>query len=824
MRSSLRGCLSFSVILIMVSASIAYGQKTRPTVVLVLTGGGARGLSQIGALRELYRHHIHPDVVIGSSFGAIIGGLYAAGYTPDEIESIFAGLDLNAITALGDDTRRQTLFYTQKQEDDRSLLTLRFRDFEFLPPQALNGSARFSSVLQRLLWQSPLNSVTDFDDLRCRFRAVATNLATGTSVVIDSGNLATALQASASFPLRYAPVRIGDSILVDGGLISNIPTPYAAPFNPDIVIVVNTVSELLPPSDLNDALDVADQALTVAMKQRDSMCLALADIVITPDLKGYSTFDFTPVNELVERGARAVSDSVHIIKKLYNAKDKEIKATLPPQTQDQRDSIMYVTFIDTVDIRASFDVSGHHMVDSLILDIDSRGWSDAFVRHYTLRLHQAFRRHGFDFAYIRAMAHDRSIWELTIHMDEGRLSQVKIDPKRPVSLDDVEREFDIDVGEVVTVEGLQSTADNLRASDLFDNVDLTIEPASDSGLAVTVGATDRGNQVIKLGARVDNERYGQAGIDLIQQNMFSTGMRFGVRGYISPRIGGVSALFEVPRIANTLLTASLRGYASFRHVWIYRSIPDQERDNDVRERIGEYSEDRLGVRLSAGRQLERNGVILGELRYEQQRYRDLNAAAVPGYQPLATVRGIARWDDRDDIYFPSEGRVIDLLFETSIVNFSNGLSFTKASAQLSTIIPIGAFAISPSFMIGAADRTLPGAELFSLGGQDMFFGMRQDEERGRQVIVGNIEGRWHSPIDILFPTYFSIRYDVGAIWEVPEQIRFADLQHGIGGTVALDTPIGPAAFSVGRRFRFLSNPNDVAWGAILGYFDIGVRL
>ena len=141
------------------------------------------------------------------------------------------------------------------------------------------------------------------------------------------------------------------------------------------------------------------------------------------------------------------------------------------------------------------------------------------------------------------------------------------------------------------------------------------------------------------------------------------------------------------------------------------------------------------------------------------------------------------------------------------------------------IIPVAeAWTVTPSFFLGAADQTLPGAELFSLGGQEMFFGMRQDEERGRQKIVGNLEGRVRSPLDIIFPTYLSIRYDIGAIWEVPEQIRISDLQHGIGGTIGFDTPVGPARFSLGRRFKFISDPATSVWGALLGYFDIGVRL
>ena len=338
-----------------------------------------------------------------------------------------------------------------------------------------------------------------------------------------------------------------------------------------------------------------------------------------------------------------------------------------------------------------------------------------------------------------------------------------------------------------------------------------------------IGATDLGNQVLSIGARVDNERYFQGSLDLLQMNFLWTGFRFGIRGMLSPRIGSANVTFEIPRIGGTLWTTSLRGYASFRNVWIYQNEPDQPRNELARDRVNEFSEDRQGVRLSVGRQLERNGVILGEFRYEQQRYRDISEAPL-GYQPLATVVATIRWDDRDRTDFATDGRVIDLFFETSILNLSNGLSFTKASASASYIFSVGNVAITPSFRIGAADRTLPGPELFSLGGQDMFFGMREDEERGRQIVVGNVDATVKLPFPIIFDTYLSLRYDIGAIWEVPEQIRIADLQHGIGGTLGFDTPVGPARFSLGRRFYFLEDPAAVAWGPFLGYFAIGVRL
>ncbi|RPI67281.1 MAG: hypothetical protein EHM43_08965, partial [Ignavibacteriae bacterium] len=798
-----------------------------PRLVLVLTGGGARGAAQIGVLKEFDRQGIQPDAIVGTSIGAVIGGLYASGYSGVEIEQIFSTINWDDVLALGDDTKRQSLFFAQKQEEDRSLLDLRFRDFKFLAPQSLGGSARFVAILQDLLWRSPYNTVTDFDHLRCQFRAVATNLVDGTWVSLSHGNLATAIQASASFPLRYAPVRFGDSILVDGGLVANIPVRAAKELGGDLVIVVNSVGDYLPPSDLDDAISVADQALTASMKQLDTAYLREADMVIAPRLAGITTFDFDRVPDCIAAGESAGREMSKTIKnRLRDIQNKQLAENPPPPYDpDAQTAEIMRTIILSVDLRASFDARAIAVVDSLITDVSGRGWSDGFVRHYRVKLNTALHEGGYPLAYVRAMAYDSTKKELTIHIDQGRIHDVLIDPRRPVKLADVRQEFTFPPGSMITTEQLQRTADNLRGSDLFDDVDIAIVPSSDSGIDLIVGAQDRGNQIVRLGARIDNERYTQGSVDLIHQNLFASGVRIGIHGVLSPRIGEISGVLELPRIAGSLWTATLRGYTSFRNVWIYTNAIDAPANRPERDRTAEYSEDRYGARLSAGRQLERNGVILGEFRWEQQRYRDLASATPPDYQPLASLRGIVRWDDRDRIDFATDGRVIDIFFESSVLSLSDGISFTKASALAKTVLGLGGTTtLTPSFLIGAADRTLPGPELFSLGGQDLFFGMREDEERGRQIVVGNLDASVQLPFDVFFDTYLSVRYDIGAIWEVPEKIRIADLQHAYGVTVGIDTPIGPARFSVGQRFYFLDDPASIAWGPLLAYFAIGVRL
>jgi NTE family protein len=778
----------------------------------VLTGGGARGIAQIGVLRVLERNGITPDVVIGSSFGAIVGGLYAAGYSPDSIASIIRSINWSDITSIGIDTRREYLFYGQKQESDRSLLTLRFRNFSIIPPTALGGSTRFTSTLQRILWESPFNTVTDFDHLRVPFRAVATNLATGKAVALREGNLATAMRASATFPLRYAPVEWqSDTMLVDGGLVANIPIEAAREFSPTAIIVVNTTSDFVPISDLTTPWAVADQALTASMKQRDSALLVEASVVVTPTLTGVGTFDFANIDQLITLGEQAAERMLPSLLRLAPERGA-------PEQPDVLPSMI-----------RGIELSGANSLDTLTAvrialdDVVGRDWTAATARYHIPRITSALHNEGFTFASLRDISFDSTSQMLRMTIDDGRVNRLTVVHRDKLRQSDVLREVVVKTGATNTQESLQQTLENLYASEII--ADASILVVRDTvGTRIEIAGRDGGNQLLRIGARVDNERYTQGNIDLIHENLFSTGIRVVVRGALSERIGIAAASLELPRIRGTLWTASIRGYSSFRNVWIYRNALGRPINSPDPLRVGEFAEERTGVRASAGRQLERNGVILGEFRYEQQRYRDLNSSVAPVFQPLATLRGVARWDDRDALVFPTGGRQIDLTFESSILSMSNSLSFTKFTASASTSLRLGDVVITPSGLLGAADLTLPSPELFSLGGEDLFFGWREDQARGRQIAVGNIEARWKMPFRVFFDTYISVRYDIGAVWERPEKIRIADMNHGLGFRIGLDTPVGPAQFSVGRSFFFLTNPDAVAWGPVLFYFSIGAQL
>ena len=776
--------------------------KARPRIALVLSGGGARGMAQIGVLKQLERHGIVPDIIVGTSIGAIVGGLYASGYTASQLDSLFTSVPWDEVVAIGEATRREQLSFQQKLDNDRSLLTLRFKNFTFVVPTAVSGSTRFAALLQDVLWQSPYNTVTHFDSLRIPFRAVATDLATGTWSLIDSGNLAAAMRASASFPLRYAPFKTSGRMLVDGGLVANIPVEPALSLGADIIIVVNTVSDLLPVRELITPWAVADQALSSAMKQRDSLLLKRATIVITPQLPQHSTFDFTRIDTVIGAGEAAATASIGALITCCK--------TVPSATNGTR--------ISSVIVRGATLPHPYAVPPSLHADAAS-------IKRIEQDVVTALQVSGFEFAYVRASAYDTATATLTVDVDEGRIRDVEIDLDRPVSRSAVFNEIAFDIGDVATRMDMAQTAKNLRASDVLDAVDVTVLPASTGGVIVRVGGEDRGNQVVRAGLRVDNERNAQGSIQLAELDLFNSGITIGATLNGGARNAYFGTSITAPRILGSFWTATATAYTSFRNVYRYAPSPEATRTRPLRLRDDAFSEDRWGLRISAGRQISRQGVMLAEFRYEDQRYRDRSQRPSPRYSALGTLKGLARWDDRDRDDFPTRGRTFDVSLEGSLIGLSRGIGFTKLMLSYQGTQSISRdLALTPALLLGAADRTLPGAELFSLGGQDSFFGMREDEERGRQIMVGRLEARWRLPFRLFFDTYISARYDLGAIWANPENIKVEKLQHGVGLTVGFDTPVGPALFAVGRRFYFLTNPNSVALGPTLAYFTVGLRL
>lgn len=287
----------------------------RPKVGLVLSGGGAKGLAHVGVLRVLEEMNVPVDFVVGTSAGSAVGALYASGMSVEDIEQRF--IELDWLSSFRDDPGRVYKPVRRKQEEARFPLTpgVGLRADGLHVGGGIISGQNLGFILNELTRSAAL--VQDFDHLPIPFRAVATDLETGGEVVIGDGNLAEAIRASMSIPGVYAPVERGGRLLVDGGVANNLPVSVAREMGADVVIAVDITDPLMETEELREAFSVVGQLTTVMTRRNTDQqleSLTDQDILIRPDLQGYTSSDFydAPVlYELGATGARAHAVELH---------------------------------------------------------------------------------------------------------------------------------------------------------------------------------------------------------------------------------------------------------------------------------------------------------------------------------------------------------------------------------------------------------------------------------------------------------------------------------------------------------------------------------
>ncbi len=294
---------------------------------VALSGGGARGIAQIGVLKVLEKNGIEISYIAGTSIGAFVGGLLAVGYSPKELEEIALTTKWDDVLVLLKEQERSELFFDQKIIQDRTLASLRFKKFKFVYPQALSLGWRFNSFIQKLIWNGAYYS-DNFDNLKYPFRAIATDVSSGKTISINKGNLVTALRASSAIPLRNTPIFIDSLILVDGGLFANIPVEQVKEFKPDLIIAINTTSPPLEKEEFQKPWSLASQIVNLFMDKFNNNSTTKADILIQPDIGKHPNDNFKGLDSLVLKGEIAGKEKIQLIENIIQKKRDSITANL----------------------------------------------------------------------------------------------------------------------------------------------------------------------------------------------------------------------------------------------------------------------------------------------------------------------------------------------------------------------------------------------------------------------------------------------------------------------------------------------------------------
>jgi NTE family protein len=288
-------------------AQNAEEETHQPKVALVLSGGGAKGFAHIGVLKVLEQEGFPIDIIVGTSIGGLIGGTYAIGYNASDIENL--AKSLNWENLLSGDVPRVLLSKNEQILKQRYAFSLPANELKQLSlPQGLIKGQNVLNLFCGLAGNVPINA--DFEKFRISFACVATNLENGKEVVLNSGFLPTAMFSSMAIPIAFKPIGRDGLLLVDGGLANNFPTDVAKRMGADIIIGVDITGDNTDQNNLKSINDIIGQLVVFMTQQKDSSNKLLCNLIIRPDISGYSmsSFNSRAVDSLIVKGENAAND------------------------------------------------------------------------------------------------------------------------------------------------------------------------------------------------------------------------------------------------------------------------------------------------------------------------------------------------------------------------------------------------------------------------------------------------------------------------------------------------------------------------------------
>ncbi len=293
--------------------------KKDKKVGLVLSGGGAKGLAHIGALKVIEEAGVQIDYIGGSSMGAIIGALYASGYSAHELDSIFKTTDFSAL--IQDNLPRNAKTFYEKEDSERYAVSLPFNKFKISVPPAYSGGQNIYNELVRLLYH--VKDVKDFNKLPIPFVCIATDVESGEEVVLGKGYLPEAIASSGTLPSLFEPVHLEGKVLIDGGVVNNYPSDKVKEMGADIIIGIDVQHGLSSRDDLQSATDILLQINNFRSVADMEEKYKQTDIYIKPDMKGHTALDFDQRSTIIRLGETAARAKYAALKELSVSQNRD---------------------------------------------------------------------------------------------------------------------------------------------------------------------------------------------------------------------------------------------------------------------------------------------------------------------------------------------------------------------------------------------------------------------------------------------------------------------------------------------------------------------
>jgi NTE family protein len=818
---------------------ISYNQDKFPKINslkigLALSGGGTRGIAQIGVLKAFEEAGIEISYIAGTSIGSIIGGLYSSGYSPSEIENVTRSFDFS--TLFSDSRERKSMFFTQREEKKRSLFSIRFNGFRPYFPQGFAAGQRLTSLLTDLTIRANYICGGDFNNLRIPFRVIATDIGTGKEVVIEGGSMADAMRASIAFPLAFTAVDFEGKKLMDGGIVTPIPVDVCRRMGADFVIAVNTASHLLPSEEVTSPVDVANQVTTIMQQESLLKQLSHADMIITPPLPDIENFDMSHHDSLITIGyiegkkvlgelrrhllykknnslipisdiEPARNDSLlNLISRQFNRSGKTNSNNLEyyieldpkmyfhkivfwPEKQSDSTIVKFDGIPNHIASEIIYEFSGNSIFSDTLLGSffqhDQKILSIEEAKSAASLIIDAYRKSGYDMAYIKYLIYNHEAKKILVEIDEGMLQYVDIRGNNRTRSWIIKANYMLRPGQPFDTRKSEQGLENIYATGFFERVSLDIRP-SEQGVRLTINVKEKPFTQLRFGAHWDDEFQSEMFSELLDENIFGAGIQALSHVTFSSRRNKYVLSLKADRLSKTLLTAQIKGYFSRLRRRLFQ--PDGAPQ-------GYRIEDRFGGSISAGQQISRLGTFtfeykLEDIRTEHTLTGEENNQIFSEFAIRSTVETFNKFP------FPDYGHRQEFNLEFS-GKWLGGTydEYTKMHSSIEAYWPWGTdLCFNPKLSLGISTADLPDIEKFYLGGMYNFSGYRTQQLVGDKYFAANLRWRLHLP----YRFYLFINFDYGNVYDEYEHMKMREFQKGGGMALSLDTIFGPFEFGYGK--------------------------
>lgn len=725
----LKNCLLLGIFL-MISVTHA-SMLDRPKVGLVLSGGGAKGFAHIGILQMLDSLAIPIDYIAGTSMGGIMGALYATGFNGKELEELTKQMDWFEIFT--DTPPRHLLPYLQKKDQGQYQTEFGIEGIKPTSPAGLIEGQKISLLFSSLTF--PYEHLHDFDELPIPYRCVAVDLVRGEQIVLKEGSLAKAMRSTMSIPSMFSPVDWGDSLLVDGGILNNMPVDVVRQMGADIVIAVDVAGSLKQKQKLKTVIDVLEQSLNLLGIEKWRKNLELSDLYIRPDLEEYTLLDFTTnkVNDIIEEGKKAAHRNYDEFLKF---KEKyQLERYVNPKMHLYQGKEMIIEDVQIMGLTSiPFDVLYKHF------DIHANDMFDA-VRCAECVAEVEKLDASLDAHYEVIPTADDKV-RIILHVDEKSKSiiyRVDIEGNQRLSFSFIYEMLGLMPGDPLDTDLLNQRIMEMYGLGYFKSILYELTPVKQNYMALKLKVKESAYRKLRVGFYYDNHHriVGRAGI--YGTSFFTSRLRFESDFLFSGLTQFSSKVFYPTRMG------SMPVYPYIREK--FKDIPVAIHDVEGNA-IAEYKDRSWLAGVGVGFLFGKSGNF--EVEYQQEYVDVVPNIALPDplmfpdfENELHNIYMKFTVDVLDDPILPSSGYYYQSEFESSYEQLKSDLYYYWLKMSIDYYWRINSLHNIRFFGLYAKGcKRLPTYKVFNLGHPDYFVGMDYDEITGTGTSIVRLDYRY----------------------------------------------------------------------------------